>query len=73
MLESRFMPPLHMCSSGRKVTGGGCDVATREKIAVLLSMGKNHCLHYVLYLMQLSVAHKQSLRCYNLIPDRFAG
>ena len=68
MLDSGFMPPLHLCSSDKNVTGGGCAVATREKTAVLLSMDENHCLHYVLYLMQLSVAHKQSLRCCNLIP-----
>ena len=58
MLDSGFMPPLHLCSSDRNVTGGGCDVATREKTAVLLSTKENHCLYYVLYLMQLSVAHK---------------
>ena len=73
MLESGLMPPLHLFSSDRNVTGGGCDVATREKTTVLLSMDENHCLHYVLFLMQLSVAHKQSLCCCNLIPDRFAG
>ena len=58
MLDSGFMPPLHLCSSDRNMTGGGCVVATREKTAVLLSTDKNHCLHYILYLMQLSVAHK---------------
>ena len=58
MLDSGFMPPLHLCSSDRNVTGGGCAVANREKTAVLLSTDDNHCLHYVLYLMQLSVAHK---------------
>ena len=63
MLDSGFMPPLHMCSSDRNVTGGGCVVAT----------GEDYCLHYVLYLMHLSVAHKQSLCCGNLIPARFAG
>ena len=73
MLDSGFMPPLHLCSSDRNVTGGGCAVATREKTAVVLSTDENHCLHYVLYLIQVSVAHKQSLLCYNLIPDRFAG
>ena len=66
MLDSGFMPPLHLCSSDRNVTGGGCAVATREKTAVLLSTNENNFLHYVLYLMQLSVAHKRS--CYNLIP-----
>ena len=73
MLDSGFMPPFHPRSSDRNVHGGGCAVATREKTAVLLSTDENHCLHYVLYLMQLSVAHKQSLRCCKLIPDRFAG
>ena len=68
MLDSGFMPPLHLCSSDRNVTGGGCVVATREKTAVFLVMNENYCLHYILFLMQLSVAHKQSLRCCNLIP-----
>ena len=68
MLDSGFMPPLHLCSSDRNMTGGGCAVVTREKTAVVLSTDENHCLHYVLYLMQLSIAHKQSLRCCNLIP-----
>ena len=68
MLDSGFMPLFHLCSSDRNVTGGGCAVATREKIAVLLSANENHCLHYVMILMQLSVAPKQSLRCCNLIP-----
>ena len=65
---SGFMPPLHLCSSDRNVTGGECAIATREKTAVLLSMDEHHCLHYVLYVMQLSVAHKQSLSCCNLTP-----
>ena len=51
MLDSGFMPPFHLCSSDRNVTGGGCVVATREKTAVLLSIDENHCLHYVLFLM----------------------
>ena len=58
MLDSGFMHPLHLCSSDRNVTGGGCAVATREKIAVFLSMGNYYFLHYLLYLMQLLVAHK---------------
>ena len=58
MLDSGFMPSLHLCSSDKNVTGGGCAVSTREKTAVLLSTDENHRLHYVLYLMQLSVAHK---------------
>ena len=49
------------------VHGGGCVVDTREKTIVILSTDEKHCLHYILYLMQLSVAHKQSLRCCNLI------
>ena len=73
MLDSGFMPPLHLCSSDRNMTGGGCVVATREKTTVFLSTDENYCLHYVLFLMQLSVAHKQSLCCCNLIPARFAG
>ena len=68
MLDSGFMPPCCLRSSDRNVRGEGCVVATREKTAVLLSMDENHSLHYVLYLMQLSIAHKQSLRCCNLIP-----
>ena len=53
MLDSGFMPLFHLCSSDRNMTGGGCAVATREKTAVLLSTNENHCLHYVLFLMQL--------------------
>ena len=73
MLDSVFMPPLHLCSSDRNVTGGGCDVATMEKIAVLLSMDRNHCLHYVLHLMQLSVAHKAITSLLQLNTKGFAG
>ena len=73
MLDSGFIPPFHPRTSDRNVHGGGCVVATREKIAVPLSTDENHCLHYILFLMQLSVAPKQSLRCCNLIPARFAG
>ena len=69
MLDSGFMPPCCLRSS---CGGGGCVVAIREKTAVLLSTGKNHCLHYILFLMHLSVARKQSLRRCNLIPARFA-
>ena len=42
MLDSGFMPPLHLCSSERNVTGGECVVATREKREVLLSKDENH-------------------------------
>ena len=57
MLDSGFMRPLHLCSSDRNVTGGGCVVATREKIAVFPPTGEDYCIHYVLYIMYLSVAH----------------
>ena len=71
MLDSGFMSPLHIRSSDGNVQGEGCAVATREKIAVFLTTDENYCLHYVLFLMQLSIAHKQSLRCCNLIPRDF--
>ena len=58
MLDSGFMPPCFMRLSDRKMHGGGCAVATREKTAVFLSTDENYCLHYVLFLMHLSVAHK---------------
>ena len=58
MLDSGFMPPFHLCLSDRNMQGGGCVVATREKIAVFLSTDEDYCLHYVLLLLQLSVAHK---------------
>ena len=61
MLDSGFMSPLLMRPSDRNVQGG-CVVATREKTTVFLSRDEYYCLHYVLFLMQLSVAHKQSLR-----------
>ena len=73
MLDSGFVPPCCLRLSDRNMHRGGCAIATREKTAVLLSTDENHCLHYVLFLMQLSVAPKQSLRCCNLIPERFAG
>ena len=73
MLDSGFMPPFLLCSSDRNATGGGCAVATREKTAVLLSMDENHCLHYVLYLMQLSVAHKAITSLLQLNTKGFAG
>ena len=73
MLDSGFMPPFHLCSSDRNVTGGGCVVATREKTAVLLSTDENHCLPYVLYLMQLSVAHKAITSLLQLNTKGFAG
>ena len=58
MLDSGFMPPLHLCSNDRNVMGGGCAVATRENTAVLLYTDENHFLNYILYLMQFFVAHK---------------
>ena len=58
MLDSGFVPPLHPRSSDRNVHGGGCDVATREKTSVFSSTNEDYCLHYVLYLMQLSVAQR---------------
>ena len=58
MLDSGFMPPCFLRLSDRNMHGGGCVVATREKTTVLLSTDKNHCLHFVLFLMQLSVAHR---------------
>ena len=73
MLESGFMSTLLLRSSDRNVQGGGCAVATREKTSVFSPMGEDYCLHYILFLMHLSVAHKQSLCCCNLIPARFAG
>ena len=73
MLDSGFMPPLHLCSSDRNVTGGGCAIATREKTAVLLSTDEKHCLHYVLYLMQLYVAHKAITSLLQLNTKGFAG
>ena len=73
MLDSGFMPPCFLRSSDRNMHGGGCVVATREKTAVFSPTGEDYFLHYVLFLMHLCVAHKQSLRCCNLIPARFAG
>ena len=67
MLDSGFMPPCCLRSSDKRVRGD-YDVATREKTVVLSFMDEKHCLHYIVYLMELSVAHKQSLRCCNLIP-----
>ena len=73
MLDSGFMPPFQLCSSDRNVTSGGCAVATREKTAVLLSTDENHCLQYVVYLMQLSVAHKAIISLLQLNTKGFAG
>ena len=68
MLDSGFMPPCFLHLSDRNMHGGGCVVATREKITEFLFTYENYFLHYVLILMQLFVTHKQSLRCCNLIP-----
>ena len=62
MLDSGFMPPFHLRLSDRNIHGGRCVVATREKTTVFLSTTEDYCLHYILFLMLLSVAHKQSLR-----------
>ena len=58
MLDSGFMSPLLLRLSDRNVQGGVCDVATREKTAVFSFANENYCLHYILILMHLSVAHK---------------
>ena len=73
MLDSGFMPPFHLCSSDRNVTGWGCVVATREKTAVFLSTDEDYCLHYVLFLIYLSVAHKAITSLLQLNTKRFAG
>ena len=73
MLDSGFMPSCSLRLSDKNMHGTGCTLATREKLAVLLSTDENHFLHYVSFLMQLSIAPKQSLCCCNLIPERFAG
>ena len=73
MLDSGFMPPLHLCSSDRNVSGGGCSIATREKTTVLLSTDGNHCLHYVVFLMQLSIPHKAITSLLQLNTKGFAG
>ena len=48
MLDSGFMPLLHLCSSDKNVTGGECVVGTRENTAVFVSEGTSiayikHC------------------------------
>ena len=73
MLDSGFMPPLHLRSSDRNVYGGGCVVATREKTTVFSFTNENYCLHYVLFLMQLSVAHKAITSLLQLNTKGFAG
>ena len=73
MLDSGFMPPLHLCSSDRNVTGGGCVVATREKTTLFSSMNEDYCLHYVLYLTQLSVAQRAITLLLQLNTKGFAG
>ena len=55
MLDSGFMPPCFLHLSDRNMHGGGCAVSTREITTVFLFMDENYCLHYVLFLMQLSV------------------
>ena len=73
MLDSGFMSPLLLRSSDRNVQGGGCAVATREKTIVFSFMNENYCLHYILFLMHLYVAHKEITSLFNLIPARLAG
>ena len=73
MLDSVSMPPCFLRLSDRNMHGGGCAIATREKIAVLLSTDENHCLPYVLYLMQMSVAHKAITLLLQLNTKGFAG
>ena len=36
MLDSGFMPPLHLCSSDRNMTGGGCGVVIRPFCITIL-------------------------------------
>ena len=59
MLDSGFMSPLLLRLSDRNMHGGGCAVATRDKTTVFLSADEDYCLHYILFIMQLSVGHKQ--------------
>ena len=58
MLDSGFMSPLLLHPSDINMHGGVCVVATREKTSVFLFTNENYFLHYVLILIQLSVAHK---------------
>ena len=73
MLDSGFMSPLHLRSSDRNVQGGGCAVATREKIAC--SCLRMRIIAYIMYYSYCNcLLHtKPSLHCCNLIPARFAG
>ena len=73
MLNSEFMLPCYLRLSDGNMHGGGCAIATREKTAVLLSADENHCLHYILYLMQLFVAHKAITSLLQLNTKGFAG
>ena len=73
MLDSGFMPPFHLRPSDRNVHGGGCAVATREKTTVFSSTDEDYFLHYVLFLMQLSVAHKVITSLLQLNTKGFAG
>ena len=59
MLDSGFMPPCFLRLSDRNMHGGGCDVATREKTAVLLSTDEN--LAYSTYCSQCNcLLHKSN-------------
>ena len=73
MLDGGLMPPLRLRSSDRNVYGGGCDVATREKTTVFSSTDEDYCLHYVLYLMQLSVAQRAITSLLQLNTKGFPG
>ena len=42
MLDSGFMSPLLLHLSDRNMHGGGCAVATREKIVVFLFTNENY-------------------------------
>ena len=73
MLDSGFMPPLHLCSSDRNMTGGGCAVATKEKTAVFPSASEDYCLHYVLLLNAIVCCSKAITSLLQLNTKGFAG
>ena len=68
MLDGGFMSPCCLGSSDRNMHGEGCDVATKGKQRCSCLRDENYCLHYVLILMQLFVALRQSFVACNLIP-----
>ena len=71
MLDSGFMPPCCLGSSDRNVHGELLPLGIKQRCSCLCD--ENYCLHYVLILMQLSVALMQLFVACNLIPERFAG